>query len=438
MSQSGVSLQNSMKRKLNRRTFLRSAGVAIALPTLDAMAPVRSALAKGIFADEKTMPQQRMVMICTSLGLHGPSLFPKTAGRDYKNTPYLEYLKDHRDDYTVFSGLSHPDQSGADGHSSEMTWLTSARHPGLGGFRNTISVDQYVREKLGYVTRFPSIALSTSGQNSQSFTGGGVMVPAEYRPSAMFEQLFLEGQPYQIERQKRQLGDGKSILDSIGVQARQLHKRVSSADRERLEEYFTALRSAEQHFQKAEQWIDQPKPVVDAQQPQDIKEDSDIIGRTKLMFELIPLILQTDSSRVITLLIQGRSDVPPIEGVTIDHHNLSHHGQDEAKIAQLTKIETELMKSLGGLIGSLKSKSEAENRLIDNSMVLFGSNLGNANSHDWKNLPLIMAGGRFDHGSHVEFDRANNTPLSNLFVTMMQKMKIETDQFGSSSGTLSW
>jgi len=218
-----------MKRKLNRRTFLRSAGVAIALPTLDAMAPVRTALAKGVFADEKTMPQQRMVMICTSLGLHGPSLFPETAGRDYKNTPYLEYLKDHRDDYTVFSGLSHPDQSGADGHSSELTWLTSARHPGLGGFRNTISVDQYVREKLGYVTRFPSIALSTSGQNSQSFTGGGVMVPAEYRPSAMFEQLFLEGKPYQIERQKRQLGDGKSILDSIGVQARQLHKRVSSA-----------------------------------------------------------------------------------------------------------------------------------------------------------------------------------------------------------------
>ena len=96
------------------------------------------------------------------------------------------------------------------------------------------------------------------------------------------------------------------------------------------------------------------------------------------------------------------------------------------------------MKSLGGLIGSLKSKSEAENRLIDNSMVLFGSNLGNANSHDWRNLPVIMAGGRFDHGSHVQFDRANNTPLSNLFVTMMQKMKIETDHFGSSNGTLSW
>ncbi len=427
-----------MKRKLNRRTFLRSAGVAIALPALDAMAPVRSVLAGGVFAKEEAVPQQRMIMICTSLGLHGPSLFPESAGRDYKNTPYLEYLKDHRDDFTVFSGLSHPDQSGADGHSSQMTWLTSARNPGLGGFRNTISVDQYVREKLGYVTRFPSIALSTSGQNSQSYTGGGVMVPAEYRPSALFEKMFLQGKPHEVERQRQKLNDGKSVLDSIAVQARKLHKRVSSADRERLEEYFTSLRSAEQHFQKAEQWIDRPKPVVDAQPPEDIKEDRDLIGRTKLMFELIPLILQTDSSRVITFLIEGRSEVPPIDGVTMDHHNLSHHGQDEVKIAQLTKIETELMKSLGGLIGSLKLKSEAENRLIDNSMVLFGSNLGNANSHDWRNLPVILAGGRFDHGSHVELDRANNTPLSNLFVTMMQKMKIETDQFGSSSGTLSW
>lgn len=427
-----------MKRKLNRRTFLRSAGVAIALPALDAMAPMRRALASGVFADEETVPQQRMIMICTSLGLHGPSLFPKTAGRDYKNTPYLEYLKDHRDDFTMFSGLSHPDQSGADGHSSQMTWLTSARNPGLGGFRNTISVDQYVREQLGYVTRFPSVALSTAGQNSQSYTGGGVMVPAEYRPSALFEKMFLEGKPHEVERQKQKLSDGKSVLDSIAVQARQLHKRVSSADRERLEEYFSSLRSAEQHFQKAEQWIDRPKPVVDAKPPQDIKEDSDLIGRTKLMFELIPLILQTDSSRVITLLIEGRSDVPPIDGVTMDHHNLSHHGQDEAKIAQLKRIETELMKSLGGLIGSLKSKSEAENRLIDNSMVLFGSNLGNANSHDWRNLPVILAGGRFDHGSHVQYDRDENTPLSNLFVTMMQKMKIETDRFGSSSGALSW
>jgi hypothetical protein len=427
-----------MKRKLNRRTFLRSAGVAIALPTLDAMAPVRSALASGVFADEETVPQQRMIMICTSLGLHGPSLFPKTAGRDYENTPYLEYLKDHRDDFTVFSGLSHPDQSGADGHSSQMTWLTSAQNPGLGGFQNTISVDQYVREKLGYVTRFPSIALSTGGQNSQSYTGGGVMVPAEYRPSALFEKMFLEGKPHQVQRQKQKLSDGKSVLDSIAVQARRLRKRVSSADRERLEEYFTALRSAEQHFQKAEQWIDRPKPVVAAKQPEDIKDDNDLIGRTKLMFELIPLILQTDSSRVITLLIEGRSDVPPIDGVTMDHHNLSHHGQDEAKIAQLAKIETELMKSLGGLMDRLKSKKEADHRLIDNSMVLFGSNLGNANSHDWRNLPVIMAGGRFNHGSHVEFDRANNTPLSNLFVAMMQKMKLETDQFGTSSGTLSW
>ena len=160
-----------MKRKLNRRTFLRAAGVAVALPALDAMVPDPvSAAAMGNFGIDPDAPAKRMIMICTSLGLHGKSLFPETTGKDYKLTPYLSHLKDHRDDFTIFSGLSHPDQTGADGHSSQLTWLTSARHPGLGGFRNSISVDQFVREKLGYVTRFPSIALATGGQNSQSYT----------------------------------------------------------------------------------------------------------------------------------------------------------------------------------------------------------------------------------------------------------------------------
>ena len=431
-----------MKRKLNRRTFLRSAGVAIALPTLDAMAPVRSALASGVFADEETVPQQRMIMICTSLGLHGPSLFPKTAGRDYENTPYLEYLKDHRDDFTVFSGLSHPDQSGADGHSSQMTWLTSAQNPGLGGFQNTISVDQYVREKLGYVTRFPSIALSTGGQNSQSYTGGGVMVPAEYRPSALFERLFLQGQPWEVKRQKQRLDDGRSILDSLGGQADRLKRRISLADRDRLDEYFTSLRSAENHFNEARQWIDKPKPKVDAEKPDDIKQSSDVIGQTNLLFDLLPLIVQTDSSRVITILINGRSDVPPIDGVTMDHHNLSHHGQDESKLKQLAKIENELMKSFGGLVGRLKVKREGhgkiETRLLDNTMVMFGSNLGNANAHDAKNLPIIVAGGGYSHGEHVAYDAQENTPLSNLFVSMMQKMNLPVEAFGSSSGSLTW
>ncbi len=432
-----------MKRKLDRRTFLRAAGVAVALPALDAMAPApASATAMGHFDVDPDAPAKRMIMICTSLGLHGKSLFPETTGKDYKLTPYLSHLKDYRDDFTIFSGLSHPDQTGADGHSSQLTWLTSARHPGLGGFRNSISIDQFVREKLGYVTRFPSITLATGGQNSQSYTSGGVMVPAEYRPSVLFEKLFLEGKPWEIERQKQRLDDGRSILDSLGGQANRLKRRISLADRERLDEYFTSLRSAENHFNEARQWIDKPKPEVDAEKPEDIKQGSDVIGQTILLFDLLPLIVQTDSSRVITILINGRSDVPPIDGVTMDHHNLSHHGQDESKLKQLAKIENELMKSFGGLVGQLKAKHEGngkgETSLLDNTMVMFGSNLGNANAHDAKNLPILVAGGDFSHGQHVAYDAKSNTPLSNLFVSMMQKMKLPVDQFGSSSGSLSW
>ena len=432
-----------MKRKLNRRTFLRAAGVAVALPALEAMVPApASAATLGHFGIDPDAPAKRMIMICASLGLHGKSLFPNASGRSYELTPYLSHLKDHRDDFTIFSGLSHPDQTGADGHSSQLTWLTSAPHPGLGGFRNTISIDQFVREKLGYVTRYPSITLATGGQNSQSYTSGGVMVPAEYRPSALFEKLFLAGKPWEIELQKRQLDDGRSILDSLGGQASRLKRRISLADRYRLDEYFSSLRSAENHFNEARQWIDKPKPVVDAEKPEDIKEASDVIGQTKLLFDLLPLIVQTDSSRVITVLINGRSDVPPIDGVTMDHHNLSHHGQDESKLKQLAKIENELMKSFGGLVGQLKTKQEAnadgETRLLDNTMVMFGSNLGNANAHDTKNLPIIVSGGDYKHGQHIAYDAKANTPLCNLFVSMMQKMNLPVESFGSSTGSLRW
>lgn len=419
-------------KPLERRTFLKAAGVALALPCLESMTPL--AFARSRAEDSP----KAMVMICTSLGLHGPSLFPEQTGRDYKTTPYLKPLADYRDDFTIFSGLSHPDQAGADGHSSQMTWLTAARNPGLGGFRNSISVDQLVAEKLGYTTRFPSLVLSTNGTGSQSYTRSGVMIPAEHRPSVLFEKMFLEGKPYEIERQRQLLQDGRSILDSLSAQTRTLQRRVSQADRQRLDEYFESLRTAENQFSKANQWLERPKPKVDAEPPRDIEKDNDLLGRTELLLQLVPLIVQTDSSRMITVLVQGRNDVPLVPGVTIDHHNLSHHGQDEEKIAQLMKIESGLMDAFAGLVGRLKAKQEEGGSLLDRTTLLFGSNLGNANSHDWRNLPILMAGGGFDHGQHVAFDRENNKPLCDLFVTMLQKSGLEIDQFGSSNGTLSW
>jgi hypothetical protein len=411
-----------------RRRFLQAAGVGLALPLLDRFAS--KAVANGI-----EEPPKRSVFICSSLGFHGPNVFPEQTGTDYEAPKYLKLLEEHRKEFTVFSGLSHPDQGGADGHSSQKTWLTSARHPGLGGFRNTVSVDQLAAEKLGYVTRFPSLILGTHA-GSQSYTRSGVMIPANPSPSKVFAQLFLKGTDKQIKKQVQKLKDGQSILDAVANEAKQLQKRSSAADRDRLNEYFTSVREMENRLSEAESWVQKPKPVVEAKPPKDISDATDLIGRMRLLFDLVPLALQTDSTRVISLLVHGRNDVPKVPGVSIDHHNLSHHGQDEEKIRQLELIESAEFKAFGELIGMLKDKQEAGKRLIDSTSVVFGSNLGNANSHDWHNLPVLLAGGDFKHGQHVAYDKDNNTPFANLFLTMLQKQGLEVDQFGSSTGTL--
>ncbi len=381
------------------------------------------------------LPPKRVVFACASLGIYGPSLFPAETGHGYNSTPYLDLLKEHRDDFTVFSGVSHPDQNGLDGHSSQMTWLTSARGPGLGGFRNSISIDQFVAEKVGYETRFPSLVLSTAGQTSQSYTRSGVMVPAHSKPSLVFAKLFLDGKEHEIKAQMQKLKEGESIMDTVMEEAKRFQRRVGAADREKLDEYFTSVREMEERMQKAEAWVTKPKPKVAAQPPQDVENEADLIARMRLLYDLVPLAVQTDSTRAITILVQGGGQVIPVPGVTIDHHNLSHHGQDPLKIDQLQRIESEEFKAYRDLLAALKSKKEGGGTLLDNTMVLFGSNLGNANNHDWHNLPLLMAGGGFKHGQHLAFDAKNNQPMCNLFVQMLQRMGIETDEFGSSTSS---
>ncbi len=427
-----------MNQPLDRRTLLRTCGVALALPLLEAMSP---ALARAAIPAPR-----RMVTLCNALGLHPPALFPATPGRDYETTEYLELLRDHRRDYTLFSGLSHDDQTGRQAHSSEVTWLTGARHPELAGFRNSISADQYAAAELGYVTRFPSLVLGTDttlqrsakGTQSQSFTRRGVMVPSETSPANLFARMFLTGDADEVERQKRDLGDGRSILDGLRSQRKALDRRASAADRGRLDSYFEAVRAAEEGITEAQAWLERPKPRVDREPPVDIRERRDLIGRVQLLMDLIPLILQTDSTRVVAVMIQELREVPKIPGVSGTHHNLSHHGQDPDKIAQLRKVEREIVKCFGSLLGQLKGCSEGDGTLLDQTAVLFGSNLGNANSHDTRNLPVFLAGGGFEHGRYVALDNDDNAPLSNLYVTMLNHMGLETGSFGQSTGALSW
>jgi hypothetical protein len=413
--------------RFDRRKVLRAAGVSLALPLLDAFWPRIS------LAAQNPVPC-RMVCICTPLGLHAPNLLPQQPGKDYTLTPYLEMLRDFRDDFTVISGLSHPDVGSS--HDSIYSFLTAAPHPEIrAGFRNTISLDQLAAEQIGGQTRFASLSLSAEGFGL-SWTRSGALVPSDVSPSRVFAQLFLEGRPDEFEAQKRRLRDGQSILDMVGDRARGLQPALGSRDREKLDEYFTSVRELEQRMATNEEWAKKPKAQVDAKPPQDNMNSADLVGKTRLMFDLIHLALQTDSTRIVTMLLLGTSLVPPISGVSLGHHDLSHHGQDPNKIEQLKAIELEKMKTLHELLEKLKKTDEQGESLLDRTMVFFSSNLGNASNHSAKNLPVLFAGGGFKHGHHLAFDSNSPPPLSNLYVTMLQRLGIERDTFGSSKGTL--
>ena len=414
--------------KIHRRTFLRSTGVAIALPLLDAMKPRAQA------ANDAVKTKRRMVCINTPLGVHPANFFPEQTGRDYTLSPYLEVLKDFRDDFTVVSGLSHPDVGPS--HDSNQSFLTAAPHPERrAGFRNSISLDQFAAEHLLGETRFASLSLSCEG-SGLSWTRSGAPVPTESWPSGVFAKLFLEGRPDEVAAQARRLQDGKSVLDAVREQSRRLRPGLSVKDREKLDEYFTSVRELEQRLAQAEAWSKRPKPKVDVKPPQNVMNSTDLIGKTRVWFDLMHLAIQTDSSRLLTLQLLGTSGVPPIPGVSQGHHDLSHHGKDPAKIAQLKALEIEKMKTLRDFFTQLKQTREEGESLLDRTMIFFSSNLADASKHSVKNMPVLLTGGGFKHGQHLAFDENNHPPLSNLFVSMLQQMGIEADRFGSSTGTL--
>ena len=412
-------------KNLDRRTFLRAAGVSLSLPMLDAMRPA--------YAKQESESPRRMLSICTNLGILDRHFYPEQAGKDYEMTPYLEVLKDFREQFTVISGASHPDVTG--GHSAEVSYLTAAPHPGIASFRNSISLDQYAAEQLGPQTRVSSIPLivSQKGNQSLSFTSSGVMLPAERSPAAVFQTLFVDGDAKDVEKQVQQLRVGRSILDTVAERAATLQKRVGADDRQRLEQYFTAVREVEERLLIAEEWERRPKPKVDQPAPSDGEY---LLDKLKSMFKLIHLALATDSTRLITLLIRLDGFSAHIPGVSTEAHNLSHHVGRGDKLNQLKNLEMSQFQELAGLLKSMQETNEGGKSLLDQTMVLYGSNLGNGNNHDTKNMPMLLAGGGFKHGQHLAFDRAKNYPLPNLFVSMLQQLGLETDSFASATGTM--
>src|SRR4051812_4602330 len=238
----------AIRRAVSRRRFLQGVGVAMSLPLLDAMHPgVARAASNSVAPNAKP---RRMLGICNNLGLRPDMFFPSGAGSEYVASPYLKLLEAHRNDFTVISGASHPNVDG--GHPSDISFLTAAPHPASSSFRNTISLDQYVAERIGTLTRFPSLTLAVNGAaRSLSWTGSGVAIPPEERASEVFNQLFLQGTPEQVEAQVHRLDTGRSILDAVADQAKQLERKVGASDRGRLDQYFTSVRDLEHRIQES-------------------------------------------------------------------------------------------------------------------------------------------------------------------------------------------
>jgi hypothetical protein len=418
-----------MKSRLDRRTLLRSAGVAISLPFLECMVP-RNAAASP---EKSNGDVRRMLAISAPLGIHTPHLFPEKTGEDYEVTPYLEPLQPLRNKFTVISGLMHPDVDG--GHSAEKSFLTGAAHPGQPSFQNTISVDQFAAERIGHQTRFRALTLATNS-SSLSYTRSGVQIPAESRPSRLFAKLFLEGTDEQKATQMRRIADGQSVMDLVREQTRQMARSVGRKDNQTLDQYLTSVREFEERLVQQAEWAKRPKPNVDRKPPADIKDRAELSGRIQLMYDMVFLALQTDSTRLITLTGAGGAEVVALAGVDDGWHNLSHHGRDPDKIEMLSIIEKEEMRLFAELMQKLDDVVEGDHTLLDQTAILLGSNLGNASSHSNTNLPIIVAGGHFRHGRHLAFDPASPPPLCNLFVNYLQHLDIGVDRFSSGTSTL--
>jgi hypothetical protein len=417
-----------MTTLIDRRKFLRGAGAALALPWLESLSPAQDR-AKG------EIPR-RMIAIETNQGILPQEFFPQKAGRDYALTPYLEILKDFRDDLTVFSGLSHPQVDGF--HQAEKSFLTAAPHPGSAAFRNTVSLDQLAAESIGDRTRFASMPLivSTERNRGLSFTRNGVLLPPEHNPAKLYERLFVQGTPLEIERAIEDLRLGRSLLDAVGDRAKEMNGRLCPRDRERLDQYTTSVRELEERLKKAESWERRPKPKVKTAKPAEIQDGGDLAGRTRLIYDMVRLAIETDSTRLITIFIATEGIVAKIPGVSHETHSLTHHGGRPETLAELRKVEEVQFQALAGLLRGLKDAKEGGASLLDRTMVLYGTCMGNANSHANNNLPVLLAGGGFKHGQHLVFDRDKNYPLPNLFVSMLQRLGLEVDRFATSTGTL--
>jgi len=411
---------------IGRRHFLRSAAALIALPALESFPSLGAATASTVSVKKARC----LVSVGTYLGLHQNAFFPKEVGRGYTLPETLKPLAPHRDVFTVFSGLDH---RAPNGHKAWSNFL-------CGSSPKSYSLDQMVADQIGQKSRFPSVHLTAGtgeGSKAMSFTKRGVGLPMIQRPSVFYKQLFMS--EADKARMEYMLRSGKSSIDDVLEDALRLQKSVTQRDSDKLEEYFDSMRSVEKRMTQRIASIDDPIPETDYRLP-----DSDpitpnlLMEAETLMYDLMALAIETESSRVLSFFIDGLGQVFSFDGEPLKagYHGLSHHGNDPAMIRDLIKIEQSHIHCLSAFIDQLKEKKDPQGKsLLDSTIILMGTGMGDASRHSNANLPTLVAGGGFDHGSHIAIDRAKEDAplLGDLYITLMQRLGMEVDSFSNAS-----
>jgi hypothetical protein len=414
----------------NRRSFLKAAGVCLALPTLESMRRVSR-------ADSREATPQRMVCVGNEFGMHPGSFWPKQTGTDYEFTPLLKPLAPHKDEFTLFSHLDHGLKGGHFAIHGFLTGVKAAEARGLPG--GGMSVDQRAAEFVGSRTRFPSLTIGSDyglhGGCQMSWTRTGTRIPPIPGPRELFRQLFVEDSAAGKKQAEDRILLQGSILDAVLGDANSLRRKLNKNDGQKLDEYFSSVRDVETKLALDQQWLSIPKPKAPIDQPKNKGLTLDLPA----IYDLIALALQTDSTRVATLEIAG-GFVASALGIKKGYHGLSHHGKVKDSIELLVQIELYQMEQFARFIEKLRSIREpnSDGTLLDNTTVLMGSGMGDANSHTNIDLPIILAGGGFKHGEHKQYPKVSNrrVPLCNLFVSMLQRFGVETDQFSQGTTTM--
>lgn len=426
---------NTSRYRFGRRKFLRGSGALVALPFLESLAKPM----KAISATGRSVEPMRMVCVGLEYSMHPQGFFPVETGRNYTMPSLLKPFEGLRDDFTIFSHLDHPGIKG--GHHATHTFLSGIRSELASGHpEGNISMDQKAAEFIGSNTRYPSLQLNTGGGSfggGISWTRNGVAIPPVADLQTLFDALFVETSESRKERLAASFKLNTSILDVVREDAQSLQKHLGKNDLKKLDEYFTSVREVEKRLAMSEAWLNKAKPVVDYELPNPIP--TSLYDEVPLYFDLMKLALQTDSTRILTYNIVGWSGSSGLPGVTKGYHDLTHHGKDPDKLRQLAIIESYYGRQFARFLEDLKAlQVNPDESLLDKTMVLFGSGLGNASSHSNRDLPILLAGGGFKHGEHKNYPKKGNsqTPLSNLYVSMLQRFGMEIDEFSTGTGTL--